>query len=116
MKEDIRKALLIVWIAVSFASLGFLLASSFLPGPVLHSIIPECPQKLATGKPCPLCGMTHAFVLLSGGDTAGAVENNPYSPGLYFGILLNLVVLRVVLGFEILLSVDRTSRVSGVGI
>ena len=101
---------MIVWIAVSFASLGVLLASFFLPAPVLHSMMPECPQKLAVGKPCPLCGMTHAFILLSEGDMASALENNPYSPALYFGMLLNLVVLRVVLGFEILRSREGTSR------
>lgn len=84
MKEDVRKALMIVWIAVGFASLAVLLASSsFIPAHCSYTGMPGLPQS--------------------------TMENNPHCLGLYCGTLLNLVALRVFLGIEILRNVKRSS-------
>jgi hypothetical protein len=47
-----------------------------------------CMMKSLTGIPCPLCGMTRAFVSISKGDFAGAVGLNALSPLFYAGGLL----------------------------
>ena len=49
-----------------------------------------CPFRLATGAPCPFCGMTHAVVALGGGDLGAMVEANPAAPAM---VALALVLL-----------------------
>jgi hypothetical protein len=41
-------------------------------GPVL------CPFRLATGLPCPGCGLTRSWVFLAHGDFAAALRANPF--------------------------------------
>ena len=40
----------------------------------------RCPLDFLVGIPCPLCGMTRAFVALVGGDVAGAFYYHPLWP------------------------------------
>ena len=42
--------------------------------------MPTCLFRLATGLPCPSCGMTRAFCALGHGDVAAAVHWNLASP------------------------------------
>jgi hypothetical protein len=39
-----------------------------------------CAYRWLTGRPCPLCGMTHALIALSQGHFAQAIHFNALSP------------------------------------
>lgn len=41
---------------------------------------PLCAFRLLVGRPCPLCGMTHAFALAAGGHWEEAFASNPLWP------------------------------------
>ena len=65
---------------------------SFLapPGGRLYEA-PLCPLKSMTGMPCPLCGMTRAFVSISHGDLSTAWALNAASIPVYVAGLGMLV-------------------------
>lgn len=48
-----------------------------------------CAYRWLTGRPCPLCGMTHAFIAIFRGHFAQAMDFNPLSP-LAFVMMLTL--------------------------
>lgn len=64
--------------ALAFAAAGALCAAAVLSpndavgGPVM------CPFRLATGLPCPGCGMTRAWVFLLHGRAGDALSANPF--------------------------------------
>jgi len=58
-------------------------------GPVL------CLLRAGTGVPCPLCGMSRAFIMASHGDVWGAFTLHPLFPILYVG---GLVLLAAIVG------------------
>jgi hypothetical protein len=41
---------------------------------------PGCPLRMATGLPCPFCGMTHAVLAMGGGDVRAALAFHPVAP------------------------------------
>jgi Protein of unknown function (DUF2752) len=53
----------------------------------LYPSFPVCGFRWLTGRPCPLCGMTHALSCLTRGNWFDAVHFNLLSP-VVFGILL----------------------------
>lgn len=89
IRDDIVKALVIIWIMVGILSFLFLITPFLLSPEVLYAATPECFWKIRYGKPCPLCGMTHAFILLSNGNIEEALNSNPYCLILYKVFLLN---------------------------
>ena len=92
-RADFFKALLIVWMIIGIlTSLVLIVPFIFLPD-TLYSATPECIWKTVYGKPCPLCGMTHAFVLLSKGNIEDALIENSYSLKLYMVFILNTAAL-----------------------
>lgn len=50
-----------------------------------------CPLLRATGAPCPMCGMTRAFVALADGDVSAALQAHPLAVWLYAWLLLAVV-------------------------
>lgn len=54
------------------------LVSPFVSTGVLG--IPVCPWAIATGRPCPGCGMTRAAGALAHGDIEAAIAMNPSAP------------------------------------
>lgn len=59
-----------------------------------------CPFRLATGLPCPGCGMTRAWVFLVHGDLSAAVAANPFA-------LVSLPCAVVVVGLVVFAVVRR---------
>lgn len=76
--------------------------------------LPPCLFLVITGLPCPFCGLTTSFALLTHGTLGRAFLANPSGPPLY-GIMLCLLVIYVVLrirGRENLL-LSLINRISG---
>jgi hypothetical protein len=67
-----------------FAVIGALsfLVARFLP---VLALPYTCPARGLLGIPCATCGMTHAFVALSHGDLAGALQASPLGAALAAG-------------------------------
>jgi hypothetical protein len=76
--------------------------------------LPPCLFLAITGLPCPFCGLTTSFTLLTHGTLGRAFLANPSGPPLY-GIMLCLLVIYVILrlrGRENLL-LSLINRISG---
>jgi len=81
--DQLRNAFFIVWIVISVIACCILVVSFFLPQGLIYDLTPECEWQAKYGKPCPLCGMTHSFFLISSGRFSEAVAFNQYSLFLY---------------------------------
>jgi hypothetical protein len=57
----------------------------------LLQFLPGCPFRAATGAPCPGCGMTRAFLLLSQLRVGEAFAAHPASPFLALAMAVQLV-------------------------
>jgi hypothetical protein len=64
---------------------------------LLRDVIPTCPFRILTGKPCPLCGATRAIALASHARWHEAFAMNPLWPG-FAGLLLLLGMLFLIDG------------------
>ena len=67
---------------------------------ILRDALPICPFRCATGKPCPLCGMTRAFATAMHGDFTAAFRFNPLWP----------VFAATFVTFAVLLVTDAAGR------
>ena len=78
--------------------LGYALASAVSPVAVIASVHLSskdlskgpvlCPLRLATGIPCPFCGMTTSFAHMGGGRVRDAFLANPAGPYLFAAVVL----------------------------
>ena len=62
---------------VGFTAVGLVVAALYPPesaddGPIL------CPFRLATGLPCPGCGLTRSWIALAHGDVRGSLGEHPF--------------------------------------
>jgi hypothetical protein len=69
-------------VAAMFLAVVYLVSFVASPGGGLYELS-LCPLKTVTGVPCPLCGMTRAFVSVSHGDMASAWALNAASIPVY---------------------------------
>lgn len=68
---------------------------------ILRDALPLlCPFRCATGKPCPLCGLTRAFATATHGDLSSAFRFNPLWP----------LFAATFVTFAALLAADAVSR------
>ena len=72
-------------------SLVALVIARVWPVPSVDSGQPTCIMRIATGLPCPGCGMTRSWVHLAHGDVARAFEYNFFGP-IGFAMAVVLVV------------------------
>ena len=89
MWSDIKKALLIVWVAVSFVLGAATVVPLVISRPALVRLAPRCEAKSRLGRECFLCGMTTAFLEIAHGDFAAAETANRASMPAYFAFLSN---------------------------
>ncbi len=90
LRRQFTRALLIVWLIVGFVSGVAVGAPLVASSNTLYQLFPTCAAK-AAGSSCMLCGMTTAFVQISGGDFHGARISNAGSIELYSILGLNFV-------------------------
>jgi hypothetical protein len=99
LPRHLQRASLIVWIVLSVVVLCAIAAPAVLPLQLVRDISPTCQSVLRTGRPCPLCGMTEAFISITHGRLAEALEANRSSLLLYALFVVNeLVILLFVSG------------------
>lgn len=79
---------------VAILGTGALGVAALLPAGGIEDGPVVCPFRLATGLPCPGCGLTRSWVYLTHGDLSRSVTNHP------FGILLAVSVLTL-LGYVV---------------
>jgi hypothetical protein len=96
-RSEWQRACTIAWGVVSVLLLGVLLAPWVLPASSLAAALPQCEAR-ARGGECSLCGMTTAFLHLSGGRWAEAREANRGGTALYSLFWLNTLAAGVVFG------------------
>lgn len=87
--RDLRLAFLVVWLILSGAILLILLAPLVLPAGTIATLLPPCEWQVRYGRPCPFCGMTTAFILISQGHFDAACRSNSLSIPLYTLFVLN---------------------------
>lgn len=66
--------------AVDAAICFGILAASFFYAPYVHDGPVLCPLRLATGIPCPVCGLTRSFCALASGRPAEAFTEHLLGP------------------------------------
>jgi hypothetical protein len=96
--RDFRTAARVVWLVVSTVVLAILLAPFLLSDSAVADLSPVCESKARGGPPCPLCGMTAAFLLISDGRFEEAQQANRASVPLYAAFVLNELFVFVFLG------------------
>jgi len=74
---------IVVWGVVSLVGVACCIAPFLLDPETVYGIFPACPALARTGHPCPLCGMTHAFVNITQGKMAEALWHNAHSIALF---------------------------------
>ncbi|GAB2657007.1 hypothetical protein GCM10027169_20720 [Gordonia jinhuaensis] len=65
--------------AVAVVTSAMIVAAAVSPAQAAHGPV-LCPFRLATGLPCPGCGLTRSWVALAHGDVAGAFALNLFGP------------------------------------
>lgn len=81
---------------VAILGTGALGVAALLPAGGIEDGPVVCPFRLATGLPCPGCGLTRSWVYLTHGDLTRAFVNHPFGIVLAVGVLtlLGYVVTR----------------------
>lgn len=88
MNIQIKKALLISWIAISALLLPTIAVPAFLPARVILSGAALVSADHA-GNGCSMCGMTRAFIAITQGKLEQALQLNRRSIWLYAAIAAN---------------------------
>jgi hypothetical protein len=109
----VRRALLLAWLLASGALLPVVLAPFVVPAPRLHAVAARCRLEHPGGEPCPLCGMTRAWVSIGEGRWNEARQANAVALPLYLLLSVNELAAALVLIFR---RRDAWRRIIGVGV
>lgn len=96
--QDFQAAAGAAWLVVSAIVLVILLTPFVLPESVIVQLSPVCESKARGEPPCPLCGMTTAFLLISDARLGEAHQANGASVLLYAAFVLNELFAFLFLG------------------
>ena len=77
-------------IAGGLVALGVLAAARLLPSG-FFSWTTMCWFRRVTGRPCPSCGATRAFLALARGRWIEGIAHNPLFAGIFFGLIVLVV-------------------------
>lgn len=97
MAREIKIAMTSVWLIVSAISLLVLVAFYVVPDDALITLSAACQLPHHHHEPCPLCGMTRAFIAITHGDLDQATTCNRWSVALYGVMLANGLLTTIVL-------------------
>ena len=91
--RDLKKALMISWIIITYIIFILLISPFLFPEDVLLAISPSCVSKTILGQECFLCGMTKSFINISQGNFYQAYRMNNFGIYLYLIFCLNVLSL-----------------------
>ena len=112
---EVKSAFIASWIIAS----GIIFCLFLIPGIFYQQVLISISNFLQAPhqEPCPLCGMTEAFIAISKGKLALAMELNPWSTKLYAVILINEALAILILMYIVgkfakskYLSKNRTNK------
>jgi len=109
----VGRALLLAWLAASGALLPVVVAPFVVPAHRLQAVAARCRLEHPAGRPCPLCGMTRAWVSIGQGRWDEARRANAVALPLYFALAANGLVAAGVLIFQ---RRGAWRRIIGVGV
>ena len=109
----VRRALVLAWLLASAAVLPIVLAPFAIPAARLQALAARCRLQHPAGKPCPLCGMTRAWVSIGERRWEEARQANAVALPLYFLLALNEVAAA---GAMIFRRRRLWGRIIGVGV
>lgn len=89
-------------VAIAGSALCCLVTATAVPQQSIESGPVVCPFRLATGLPCPGCGLGRAWSALAHGDLDGAFARHAFGPLLFVLAVAAVVVVgyRVLRGFR----------------
>jgi hypothetical protein len=70
-------------LAIAGSALSCLAVAFVAPGSAVEDGPVICPFRLATGLPCPGCGLARSWSALAHGDIGGAFARHPFGPVLF---------------------------------
>lgn len=92
INDEIKVSFLTVWLVIGLVIFTILVTPFIFPTQSIKNLVPVCKWKLKYNKPCPLCGMTTAFINISDGNFSAAQKLNRFSGGLYSAFLINEII------------------------
>ena len=108
--KDLNASLEIVWMISSLIIAAVLFLAYFFPE-TLCSLSPVCISKSLYGEECFMCGMTRAFVFISGGNFIKASELNSLSIYLFSVFAINTIVFIICLYIKLKFFINKKSPV-----
>ena len=99
--QEIRTAVTAAWLIVSAILLLIQLSFHIAPDNALTSLSAACQIQHHNQEPCPLCGMTRAFMAISNGRLDQATAFNNWSIALYGIFLANGLLAAIFLASRI---------------
>lgn len=111
-KKEIKTAIKIAWIIYSALILTVLFITIFFPE-TLYNISPVCYSISLYGEECFMCGMTRAFIEISGGNFINAYDLNRLSLFLFSASLINSAVLILYFFTKFKAVLNRKGSVKG---
>ena len=89
LTAELKQALRIVWLVISFIILATLAAPFLLGGERVAHLLPPCERKVNYQRECAFCGMTTCFLDISEGQFGNAQRANHAGIPLYFAFVSN---------------------------
>ena len=108
--NDFKLSVKIVWIIYSLLILIILLLAFFLPE-ILLRISPVCLSKSLYGEECFMCGMTRAFIKISGGNFQDANAMNNFSLYLFSIFVLNSIIFFCYICIKIFKKINLKNQI-----
>lgn len=90
---ELKASILISWFIISLIVALVIIAAAAYPSVESINIIPCSWCGIGTHSPCPLCGMTRAFVLIAHGRAAAAKQLNRNAFTLFTIFALNTITI-----------------------
>ena len=106
-RERYKLALLIAWLGASVVMLLCLVAPLVVADDWILDNAPTCWRQAQYGESCSICGMTRAFVLISGGELARARVTNSLSIPVWAVFLINSVLFLLFVAARVAWRAER---------
>jgi len=91
-KNKLQAETIIIWTVLSIGTTAILIVPLFTDKQTILQNAPTCISKKQFNTDCFMCGMTRAFIEISGGNFTSAQTLNKGSIILYFSFLFNTIL------------------------